>query len=311
MILIYFTTEARCSIIEDMAEYSFVAIIYNPNSTGNSRQAAEDLAAFVRKRKIDLKIKLVPTRHAGHAEELAYDIAKKYGGPLIISSSGDGGYHEVINGAMRAQAEGAKPICAVLPAGNANDHHHDVSSEPLPRAVIRGRASRIDLLKVEVTSGKDKTMRYGHSYLGLGLTPTVAIELNRHSLSALKELSIVLRSFYRFRPFQIEVGDRIVTLDSLVISNIGRMAKVLSLERSDLDDGIFEVTIFPHGHKMQLLRKLLIAATKGLRPDERVKQYEFTARKAMPMQIDGEVTTLRPGDKVKVSGAQRQLRTLG
>lgn len=293
-----------------MPAYSHIAIIYNPNSTGDSQQAAEDLTDYINAHDKKVKVELIPTKHAGHAEELAYKLAKKHSNPLIISSSGDGGYHEVINGAMTAQLEGASPICAVLPAGNANDHHNDITDSPLRRLVVKENISRIDLLKIETTSGKKRTVRYGHSYIGLGLTPTVAIELNRHSLSALKELSIVLRSFYRFRPFKIKVKDETLTHDSLIISNIGRMAKVLSLERSALDDGIFEVSIFPHGNKLLLLKKLLMAATKGLKPDLRTKRYEFTVMKDTPMQVDGEIASLKKDDKVIVTGAQQMLRTL-
>lgn len=293
-----------------MAYYPRIGIIYNPNSTGDSRNVAERLAEQLKSHYQRNIIKLIPTEHAGHAEELAYKLAMKYKNPLIISSSGDGGYHEVVNGAVRAQAEGAKPVCAVLPAGNANDHHGDVATQPLERAIIKGSVTRIDLLKIEIRSGRKASTRYGHSYIGLGLTPTVAIELNRQSLSALKELLIVVRSFYRFQPFKIEAEGRTLELDSLIISNIGRMAKVLNLHRSRLDDGVFEVTIFPHGHKLQLLRRLFMATTKGLRPDISTKRYKFIAMGKMPIQIDGEVTEVAKDDVVIVTGAKQLLRTL-
>lgn len=267
---------------------------------------AQQLARSLKGRKVEL----VPTEHAGHAEILAYDIAKKYKQPLIISSSGDGGYHEVVNGAMRAQDEGETPVCAVLPAGNANDHHHATDRAPLETSIQSGSIIKMDLLRVDMKEGKKQVTRYGHSYLGLGLTPTVAVELNRHTLSAFREMMIVVRSFYEFRPFKIEVEGNVLELDSLIISHIGRMAKVLSFDASDLDDGVFEVTLLPHGHKLRLLSKLIGAATRGLRADISAKEYSFKAVKAMPMQIDGEISQLKRGAIVRVTGSKQALSTL-
>ena len=97
--------------------YSIIAIIYNPKSTGSSESLAKSLHKKLSSKLPNQRIDLLATEHAGHARELAYDISKKYDKPLIISSSGDGGYNEVINGALQAQSEGANPITSLLPAG--------------------------------------------------------------------------------------------------------------------------------------------------------------------------------------------------
>ena len=56
------------------------------------------------------------TNHTGHATELAREAAAT-GSPLIVSDSGDGGYNEVVNGAMAS--------------GNANHHARFMHDEPL------------------------------------------------------------------------------------------------------------------------------------------------------------------------------------
>src|SRR3982750_2899542 len=109
-----------------MSGYDAITIIYNPNSTGPSEAKARVLHEDLIKRRKRTKITLTPTKRAGHAEDLAYKAAHANRRALIISSSGDGGYHEVINGALRAQLEGAKPTVGLLPAGNANDHYHSL-----------------------------------------------------------------------------------------------------------------------------------------------------------------------------------------
>lgn len=292
--------------------FKHIAIIYNPNSTsGKAKQLAEGLAKELTPKLEQRTLEMVATEHAGHAEELAYELAIRRQAILLISASGDGGYNEVINGAMRAQAEGAKPVCAVLPAGNANDHYSDTSRSTLPEAIVKGETNNVDLLYIKVERGGKKALeRYAHSYIGLGLTPVVAAELNRHSLNAFREIIIVLRSFLRFRPFQIKVENHILTLDSLIISHIGRMAKVFNFERSDLDDGVFEITILPHGHKMKFIYKLVKAAISGLKPDRRDSEYILSTEKAMPMQLDGEVISLEAGDKVTIQNARQMLATL-
>lgn len=295
-----------------MPAYSSISIIYNPNSTGPSQAEAKELkrklAAYYQK---SLKISLYSTKYAGHAEQIAYRVAKSSKYPLIISSSGDGGYNEVINGAMRAQAEGAKPVCAVLAAGNANDHRRTLKRMPLYEAVTSQKIEKIDLLLATIQKGPERRIRYAHSYIGLGLTPVVAVELNKQSLNAIKELWIVLKTFYKFRPFKITVNGKIYQLDSIIFTNISEMAKVLTLsKKAKVKDGKFEVISFPHHHKLRLVSKLFKASTYGLEPSKQYKSYEFTVLKKMPMQLDGEVETIDKDSQVRISSKKQILRTV-
>lgn len=294
-----------------MAAYSFIAIIYNPNSTGPSRKNAEELAGFVRKSIPKQKLELIATKRASHGEELAYELAMKHKKPLIISSSGDGGYNEVINGAMRAKEKGYDAICAVLPSGNANDHSRTLQGQSLAKAVTKQKISHIDLLHADIKSKGKTYKRYAHSYIGLGLTPVIATELNRHTLSAFKEQWIVLKTFYKLRPFKIEVDGKRITLDSLIFSNINQMAKVLTLSsKSSVKDGKFEVTFFPHAHKLKLIAKLAMAVFSHSRPQQRTDRYEFVSIRKMPMQLDGEVTDLPARATVEITVAKQALNTL-
>ena len=97
--------------------FSEITVIYNPNSTGSGEAMAKQFKKEYQRADKQVTVTLQKTKYAGHAEKLAYDIAKKQVRPMIISASGDGGYHEVVNGALRAQAEGAKPTTGLLPAG--------------------------------------------------------------------------------------------------------------------------------------------------------------------------------------------------
>ena len=186
--------------------YSSITIIFNPNSTGDAPEKARQLAKEMKSTMSTTAIHLLETKHAGHAEELAYKAAKKGREPLIVIASGDGGYNEVINGAMRAAQEGATPICAVHAAGNANDHRRAVQKQPLLESIMAHAVSPLDLLEVEWGDNK----RYAHSYVGLGLTPAIAVELNRHTLSSFMEMFLVLKTFWRYQPFEIKKEDQLL-----------------------------------------------------------------------------------------------------
>ena len=247
------------------------------------------------------------TEHAGHAEELAYRAALEGKQPLIVSVSGDGGYHEVINGAMRAVEEGAKPICAVHAAGNANDHRRMVHRQPLLEAIKTQDISHLDLLEV----GWGEKRRYAHSYVGLGLTPVVAVELNRRTLNSILELFLVIKTYWQYQPFEVEFEDKRLQLDSLVFANISGMAKVLKLsEDGKPTDGMFEVVMVPRRHKLGMVLWALKSATISQGKQPQVSQMSFTALQRMPIQLDGEVVDIAADTQVRVNIAHKRLVTI-
>ncbi len=294
-----------------MPQFNQVAIIYNPNSTGDAPRNAEGLAADLKQSLSGIGITLLPTERAGHAANLAYDFARKHQRPLIISASGDGGYNEVVNGAMKAQSEGAQPICAVLPSGNANDHARTMHSKPLVELIHNDAVTHLDLLKVSYVINQTPTVRYAHSYAGIGLTPTVAVELNKHTLNSLKEAFIVVKTFWHYKPVKILVEDKKVQVDSLICSTIPEMAKVLSFsKKAHPQDGLFELTVFEHNRKLLLLLRLLKGVIGHLGAEKRLKSYAFTVVRPTPLQCDGEVIDLPKNTDVRIEICPGLLKTI-
>lgn len=289
-----------------MKDFNLVYLVYNPSSTGGSQTIAKEFKKDLGRLRTDCKIILRKTTHAGHGEELGYKLAQKGPNTLLISVSGDGGYHELINGVMKAVDEGVKaPICAVLPGGNANDHYTTISDRTLFEAVKANALTKIDLLKVET----DK-VRYAHSYAGLGLTPLVAVELNKYKLSAFKETWLALKTFWKFKPFKIIEDGKKSTYDSLIVANIGVMAKHLTLDSgSSLQDGKFEVLKWPHNHRLKLIKILATAAFGKSQKPESVKGLSFKTVNKIPMQLDGELMSLGPDQTVKITCLKQTLRT--
>jgi len=285
-----------------------VVVIFNPSSTGDAAAQAQRLEEDLRARVPTLPVELQATRYAGHARELAREAAAA-ARPLIVSVSGDGGYNEVVNGAVEAGNDAA--TCAVLAAGNANDHRRATRHRPLTDAIIEGAVSRLDLLRLTVAA-PDPLVRYAHSYIGLGLTPVVAVDLEKGTKGSLREMLTVVRAFARFRPFEIRLADGSpLRFDSIVFANIREMAKVARLsDRGEPDDGRFEVITIRHTAKWRVAGTAMKAITRGLGPQPSVREYAFTPLTPMPIQADGEVIDLPAGTSVRVDIAPRALRTV-
>jgi diacylglycerol kinase (ATP) len=296
---------------DDQKTFDRVVLIFNPQSTGDAEEKATQLRDALAERVPGLPVELLPTERAGHARELARDAAGT-GAPLVVSVSGDGGYSEVVDGLMQSGSD--RVVAAVLAAGNANDHRRATREGSLADAIADGgEVARMDLLRLTFMTGDaEDTVQWAHSYIGLGLTPVVAIDLEKGSKGSLREIVSVVRTFSRFRPFalDLEQGGR-VRLDSLVFANIDQMAKFATLSEGDPDDGVFEVITIPHTAKWRVLLTALRAATRGLGPQPSTRAYRFRTVDPTPLQVDGEVIEVAAGTPVAVeiaAGALRELR---
>lgn len=292
-----------------MHPFDRVVLIFNPNSTGNASGLAAELRDELARRQPGLPVLLKQTEHGGHARELALEAAGT-GSPLLVSVSGDGGYNEVVDGAMQSGNDAV--VCAVLPAGNANDHRRATREQPLADAIATGSVTRIDLLRLTV-EGSSPTTRYAHSYIGLGLTPVVAVDLEKGGKGSLKEALTAMRAFAHYRPFEIQLEDGSrQRFDSIVFANISRMAKVATLSEDGgvPDDGQFEVITVEHTAKWRLLGTALRAAARGLGPQPSVREYRFTSLEKMPIQVDGEVLELEACVKARIDIARQVMRTV-
>ncbi|MCW0213569.1 MAG: diacylglycerol kinase family protein [Pseudonocardia sp.] len=305
------TAEAadRPSVITD-SPFDRIIVIFNPHSTGSAADLAEELRADLARRLPRVAVRLGPTEHAGHARELAREAARSPRS-LIVSVSGDGGYNEVVDGVVQAGDTGT--VCAVLAAGNANDHRRTTGERPLGDAIVAGEIRHLDLLRLTVGHGPDAVVRYAHSYIGVGLTPVVAVDLEEGGKGSLREIVSVVRTFARFRPFTVTLDDGThQAFDSLLFANIAQMAKYATLsETGRPDDGRFEVVALPHVSRWKVLGVAIRAATRGLGPQPTAIRYGFVTHRPTPLQLDGEVLPVEANTPVRVEIAPGALATLG
>jgi diacylglycerol kinase family enzyme len=286
---------------------SRVVIVLNPNSTGdgpdNARRLREELAVTTP----ELSVQLVETQYAGHAEEIAREAVTAHAGTLVVSASGDGGYHEVVNGVVST----GRGMAAVLASGNANDHATATQERPLAEAIhaaaTGGPTTRLDLLEV---SGAGRS-RVAHSYVGVGITPVAAAALNEHDLDAVKESFLVARAFWGYRPLTITHDGTDIDIDSLVFANIDRMGKYAQLsDDSAPDDGRFETLLVPHRGKLRLVAEFLRVLSGKHEYRSRSTPYEFRTHTPMPLQLDGEVFHVEGGSTITVRCLPLALRTV-
>jgi diacylglycerol kinase (ATP) len=285
-----------------------VVLIFNPSRAGMASRIdalQQDIAAELP----GLHVELMPTDFAGHARDLARSAAAE-GTPLIVSVSGDGGYNEVVNGVL--EVPGSRAVCTVLPAGNANDHHRSMPEKSLMEALHGNRLRRIDLLRITFRGPSREQIHYAHSYIGFGLTPLMAIGIEKGGKGKILELISVARTLSGLRPFELVRDDGATArFDSLILANISRMAKYGTVSESHHpDDGKFEVVTLPHAGRWKMALMTLRAVTLGLGHQPSVSSYAFTTRNAVPCQIDGEVVHVQAGTHVLVESAKGALATL-
>ncbi len=291
-----------------VALFDRVVLVFNPAKAGMAGRIS-DLERDLTAELPDLQIDLLTTEYAGHARDLARSVAAS-GAPLIVSVSGDGGYNEVVNGVMDVPA--SRAVCTVLPAGNANDHHRSMTARPLAEAIREGRIRHIDLLRITFGGAHRGEVRYAHSYAGFGLTPLMAIGIEKGGKGKILELLSVARTLSHLKPFELVRADGATArFDSLILANISRMAKYGTVSESNHpDDGRFEVVTLPHSGRWKMALMTLRAVTLGLGHQPSVSSYAFATRDAVPCQIDGEVVHLPAATHVLVESARGALATI-
>lgn len=290
-----------------MTTIKHCVIIYNPNSTGDGKQNAELLASQL-KDQTDVNVELLPTKHAGHAEEIVKSVDKA-ATTLVVSSSGDGGYHELVNGIMtRPTNTPARLITGLLPSGNANDHYNAVHRGDLLRRIKTGDIDQFDVLKI--ASGN--WTRYAHSYIGIGLSPHIGKKLTEATLNPLLEAWLVVRHFFTASPVKIRVNGKVRRYDSLIFSTISRMSKYMTLSSKAVpDDGKFEITSKRSDSIINLIKYIFKASTTGLTDEaNQVSTFSFTPIHKTMIQLDGEVFQIEARAKVTVTIEKKALHSI-
>lgn len=292
--------------------FTNIVIVYNPNSTGPSKRNAFRLRDIL-KRRLPKAVKVIArgTKYAGHAEEIAASYAKDDAKALLISSSGDGGYNELINGVLVHKTRHV--TVAVLPSGNANDHHHAVADDDFINRVIAGRSRLIDVIDVRATQEAEPWQRYAHSYVGIGLTAYIGKQLAQAKLNPVNEKWLVLKYLVKFGhvTMKLEGNSSWQRYSNVIVANINRMSKIIQLsDQAEVDDGQVELYVTSRQSVLDTIAVVFRGATFGLTPNRRTNQVTFTAKNNGQLQCDGEVYEFDGAEPVTIRAQKQFLRTL-
>ncbi len=281
-----------------------VVIIYNPNSTGDSEANAKELARQLREK--DVAVSARKTTHAGHGEEIAAHYAKSDEEIILISSSGDGGYHEVVNGALSYKTKNL--VVGVLPSGNANDHYSSLGSGSLADSIAEKKFQYIDTIKVTASVGGKPWSRFAHSYAGMGVTAKAADRLTKERPTLFTEKWIVLHALFSFKYVKLIRNKEPKRYSSLLFGNIDTMSKVIKFsEHTSVKDGKFELSFIRFHSKLRLIGYLLSAAIIGLKKTPSISRFECATTTRTPIQLDGEVYTLDAKSNVTLESIKMNL----
>jgi diacylglycerol kinase family enzyme len=294
-----------------MSHFSTIVIIYNPHSTGHGAKNAKDFAKKLRDSlPASTTVKVVPTKHAGHAETLTRHYAESSEPILVISSSGDGGYHEVINGAIMSGS--STIVTGLLPSGNANDHYHALHTDKVIDRIKHHKTRSIDVLKVSRnTSHTEEWHRYAHSYVGIGISSQIGKTLTETALNPVNEIWLVIKQLLVASPVNIIYKKQRQHFSSLIWSNIGTMSKVMTLnDKASVTDGKFEVSSVKSRSLGALIAHLVKASTVGLDSRSQGTKFRFTNLRRASIQLDGEVFPLPRGSQVTISCEAKSLRCI-
>lgn len=78
------------------------------------------------------------------------------------------------------------------------------------------------MLRLSLSPRAGPRTQYAHSYIGVGLSPIVAIDLDKGNKGSLREVLSVVRTFARFRPFTIKLEDGPKSVSTACCSPISR-----------------------------------------------------------------------------------------
>lgn len=129
-------------------------VIVNPAAgRGRTQRLWPSVAQALRAAGVDFDV--ATTRAPNEALVLAERGARDY--PVLIAAGGDGTVHEIVNGLLRAAADGAEAALGVLPLGSGDDFAKLIP----PEAKVGGRAQAWQAAVAKIAGGETRRFDAG------------------------------------------------------------------------------------------------------------------------------------------------------
>ncbi len=272
------------------------AVIYNPTAgRGTGGTLFKEAEALLGK-----NFAWMPTRRAGHAEELAREAAGKY--PVVVAMGGDGTVGDVAKGIM-----GTDTTLGVIPVGTGNDFarnlHLKLDLAESVATILGGMVRKIDVGMINNTVFVNNC--------GTGFDAQVMKTMNsgiRFAKGQAAFLLAILKTLPTYQPFTLTMkyentdGAQTFTEKALLVSALnGRMygGGLLAAPFAEMDDGHLDVMVITAVPKIQLL-PLIGQVRAGNHVNHpavkmlKVRRFEMQTIPPQPLNIDGDVRGLTP-----------------
>lgn len=212
------------------------------------------------------------TEHAGHARELAGEIARKQTGEstIIVAVGGDGTVHEVINGIHHYP----DVSFGFIPGGSGNDFSRGfrIPSDPIKALEVLEKLMEKEGMLIDVgkISFENKEQRYFINNMGAGFDALISYEVNHSKAKAiLNKLSLGRLVYAYFLLKKVAVYKRCditLTIDGekrlfddawfITVSNQPFYGGGMKIAPEALmDDGLFDITAV---HRLSRLKLLFV-----------------------------------------------------
>jgi diacylglycerol kinase (ATP) len=273
-----------------------VKVILNPyaNRWGAKKRIPEVLAALDA---TGLIYELVVTAVPGQGVEEAEAAANEF--DAVVAAGGDSTVNEVVNGLIRAAADGPTRPLGVLPLGTGNDFN-DMNSLPrdlnaAAQIIHSGHSRQID-------AGRANDHYFANN-CAIFMEPLVTLEsIKIRRLSGnLRYIVALFRALRKLKAWQMQL-----TWDEGVIESPAYLLSVCNSARTGgvfrmapgaaTDDGLLDFVFIPEVSKRQVLALLprLFNGSHVQQPKvvhERSRCLEIECRPGTPMHTDGEIVS--------------------
>ena len=272
------------------------AVIYNPTAgRGQGGTLFKEAQAM-----LGGSFEWIPTRKAGHAEELAREAAKSH--PVVVAMGGDGTVGDVVRGLV-----GTDATLGVLPVGTGNDFARNLGLKLDLResvsTILGGMVRKIDVGMINGTPFVNNC--------GTGFDAQVMKTMNtgiRFARGYSAFLLAILKTLPTYNPFMLTMeyenaeGTQKIAEKALLVSALnGKMygGGMLAAPFAEMDDGHLDVLVILAVPKIQLVPLIgQVRAGNHLNHSAvrmlKVRKFTMQTVPAQPLNIDGDVRGLTP-----------------